>query len=415
MSKLFHTERGRPLLNENEEITRWRWARKDLKLPAAAANAPADLWLMLSSYDNADAPLEVLLNGRKAGSVEPSAYTERKFDWVKIPVPRGRLRAGVNQIVLRSDNPAMNAWMLAIESGHRDPASFVSSDRGKTWDNGTLGLHGMLRGEYLIRLRSHAERLSDAKPPAITYEDARHPRVKEVLKLIPEAVRKERDAWKQILALRTFVAGLWPYDNKGPSYSPWDPWTTVAWGNREWCHGKLGRVTMCVHYAAVFVTMAAALGHKARCVVNHPDMHSGFGHFIAEVWDKTHKRWVMHDPNLDIHFEDGGPLSAFELADRMLQSRPVGTAVNGPGVPSSPPMIIDFTKNYGRTGAGFVHTGVWTLNDYVSRPTSNPPSHGSVLYCETDIAWYAPRPMPELDMFPVRIADRGWFDAAPKV
>jgi hypothetical protein len=42
VSRLFLTERGRVLLGNSEEITRWRWVRKQFELPAAVREAKAD-------------------------------------------------------------------------------------------------------------------------------------------------------------------------------------------------------------------------------------------------------------------------------------------------------------------------------------------------------------------------------------
>ena len=86
MGRLFLTERGRVLRSENEEISRWRWARKRLDLPTAAADARADLWLFLQMYDRNTEPLEVELNGRLIGRVAPDArLAVMEIKWGLIP------------------------------------------------------------------------------------------------------------------------------------------------------------------------------------------------------------------------------------------------------------------------------------------------------------------------------------------
>ena len=47
-----------------------------------------------------------------------------------------------------------------MESLPLAPQSFLSLDGGKTWQNRNMGAHEVLRGDYLIRLRSHSDRLT---------------------------------------------------------------------------------------------------------------------------------------------------------------------------------------------------------------------------------------------------------------
>ena len=414
MSRLFHTERGRMFHSVNEEITRWRWARKVLTLPAAAARSRAQLWLFLLMYDGNRTPLIVSLNGRKLGQVAPRKHFATQWVWCPLPVPAGRLRRGRNELILRSDNPAMNAWVLGIENGHTDPASSLSLDRGARWQNRAMGAHGMLRGEYLIRLRSQTERLADDGPPAMVYENTNHPRVRELRGLLPARIVKQRDPWKQLLGLRTWVATRWSHDNKGRTYSPWDPWTVLDWVRRDTCHGHQGRIAFCVHFAVVFGAFAAALGHRARGVAVTDDFNSMNGHFMCEVWDDSLGAWVLHDPNYDLHYEDPRPLSAFDLADRSHRRRTMNRLVRkGPGTPKGPKYLIDLFRAHFATGTSFRCVGVWSRNDFVSNPAAAPPNHGATSYCETEFVWYDPPGMHLAEPFPYRAADRRYFDAAP--
>lgn len=413
MSRLFCTEQGRALIANNEEITRWRWARKGLKLPAEAAKARADLWLYLNMYDGNRLPLCIRLNGRALSSLKPEPSLARWWSWHRVAVPAGRLKEGMNEIVLSCDTPAMNGWMLGVENGHRNPRSWLSADQGASWRNEHLGAHGALRGEYLIRIRSHAPGLAERRPPAIMYEDPSHPRVRELLSLLPKRIRSMRDPWRQVLALRTWVAKSWTHDPFGRSYSPWDPWTVLDWAKRGWGHGQEGKVAMCVHFAAVFAPLAAALGHLARCLAITPDFNTGDGHFMAEVWDERLGKWILHDPNYDIHYEDGQPLSAIEIADLSHQGESLEKRVKrGPGIPRKPRRVVGYLRVF-LTGRPFRITGIWARNNYVSDPAAAPPNHGSIAYCETDFVWYSPDGMDLAPMFPFRTGSRRYFEKAP--
>jgi len=145
MGRLFLTESGRVSIHHNEEITRWRWAKKALKLPAAA-HADADLWMLLARYDGSKVPLVVNVNGKPAGEVAAKDAIGQSWSWVRWPIPARLLHEGNNEIVLSADTPAMNAWTLAMESVPCAPQSFLSLDGGKTWQNRNMGAHGILRG-----------------------------------------------------------------------------------------------------------------------------------------------------------------------------------------------------------------------------------------------------------------------------
>src|SRR5690606_17188353 len=130
----------------------------------------------------------------------------------------------------------------------------------QSWQNHAMSAHHVLRGEYAIRLRSHSAQLSDRPLPTITYEDAAHPRVKELLDLLPADVLAERDPWQQVLKLRTFVAKQWMHGGShARAYAPWDPWTIPSWANNEWGHGGPGRIAFCVHFGAFMAVCASAL------------------------------------------------------------------------------------------------------------------------------------------------------------
>src|ERR1041385_4741964 len=134
MSQLFFTETGRVLSHANEEISRWRWAKKLLRIPRAFSDG--ELWLYVRPYPRSPLPLRIEINRKYAASLRPQANrAESSWQWSRVAIKKGILRSGVNEIVLSCSSDAMNAWMLGIENGHDDPQSYLSTDRGRSWQN----------------------------------------------------------------------------------------------------------------------------------------------------------------------------------------------------------------------------------------------------------------------------------------
>lgn len=418
MGRTYCTESGRMLLHANEEVARWRRVRKRLHLPASARTVDADVWLCVCGYPRNREPLDVRVNGRRVARLEPPGPgAAGAWAWRSIRAPKGTLRGGVNEIVLACDSSAMSAWMLGVETGHRDPASALSTDRGQTWSADHMGAAGVLRGEYLVRVRLHGPRIAEQSPPPIVYEDARHPRVRALRELVPARVRNIRDPWKQVLALRTWVARAWTYEAFGSGYSPWDPWTILAWTRGDWGHGRPKPIAMCVHYGMTFTSLAASLGRAARGLAVTEAINGPNGHFMSEVWDRGLGKWVAHDPNFDLHYEaDGRPLSGVQLADRAHAGRSAPSDMRrGPGFTSNCPRLNGLLNDKLATGEAFAAVAVWRRNDVVSDPAGAPPNHGSVVYCETDLVWYAPHDprAAQTEMFPHRVREPAYFDAPP--
>jgi len=404
------------MLHANEEISRWRSARKVMRLPRAAAGAEGEIWLCVCCYPKNKMPLELRVNGRHAVRIAPQPDQAGSWTWVNVALRRGVLRGGVNEIVLCCDSPAMNAWMLGIENGHRAPKSFLSVDREKSWRNERMGACGTLRGEYLIRVRVDTDGLREQRVPPIVYENPRHPRVRELRDLVPKDIRAIREPWRQVLALRNWVARAWTYEAFGRNYAPWDPWTVLAWKRDEWGHGRDQPIAMCVHYGMVFCSLASALGHTSRGVAITQNINSPHGHFMTEIWDRERAKWIAHDANFDAHYEiDGSPLSARELADVTRSRRRPASIRFGGGFTSDSPRLNTFLNDKLRTGKVFAEVALWRRNDVISDPAAAPPSHGSVVYCETDLIWYSRQECPVIaPMFPYR-ADADYFNAPPTI
>lgn len=414
MSRLYLHEQGRMLRGENEELTRWRWAAKHFVLPRAAVASPADLWLYLRAGDETGAPLAVYLNGGPIARMTPGPLLQGSFGWHRVTLPAGLLHAGENRIELRCEAPAMNAWMLGMEPTRTPPGSEISTDRGATWRRDHMGRHHMLQGEYLVRLRCHATRLKDRRPPRIIYEDTHHPRLRACRKLVPPRIANLRAPRQQVLALRSWVATRWSHRPFGEVYTPWDPWTILDWARTNRGEGQKGTMVMCVHFGVLFSALAAALGHSSRCIVSTEGIDTHHGHFMVEIWDHDLNQWVLHDPNFDLHYERDRPLSALEVAELAHKRKPLGDlAVRGRGSPSAPRRLLTFFNRVLATGRTFKLTGVWRSNAFVSRPELAPPCHGAERYTESDIVWYVPDGTDRASMFPYRTGDASWFRAAP--
>lgn len=395
------------LKDHNEEITRWRWAKKVLTLPRAAANAGADLWLVACSYEGNRVPLRVRVNGRTVGMVRGA---EPMMRWHRLAIPALRLRSGGNEIILDCDAPAMHAWKLGIAGPAARPNSFISFDTGKSWRNDCMGLYGALSGEYVVRLRSRSTTLRDPRPPRMVYSDAKHPKLAELRAMLPKTVTTVRDPWKQLLTLRTWVATRWSHDPFGSAYCPWDAPTILDWVKHNRGHGGRGKVAMCVHFAVTFASFATALGHRARCVAITKDINGMDGHFVCEAFDHQQGKWIMHDANYDVHYEDAQPLSAVEISQRAGQGSVASLVRAGKGMPTRPARLLRAFQQYFATGTSYALVGVWLRMDFITDPSVAPGHHGSVVYVEPQWVWHGAG-ADRTAMFPRHAATR-WFEGS---
>src|SRR6266542_4689888 len=119
MSKLYLSEKGHVVPTLCEELTFYRRARKLLHLPPTAG--PGMLYLLARPSGESDLPLRLSVNGSEIPPVSPrppAAYL-----WYRVPVEASLLEPGTNCFEFWTDATAMNAWSLALEAGHREPAS----------------------------------------------------------------------------------------------------------------------------------------------------------------------------------------------------------------------------------------------------------------------------------------------------
>jgi len=412
MGRLILTEQGHMPLNGGQPVTCWLWTKKELRAPKPAVNADASLWLYLQNGRDNTHPLIVCCNGVELTRIKAGTSPRDAWFWASVRVPRKCLKAGVNSIILSAKNPAAGGWLVGLDNRAEKAGSYVSFDRGKRWIGAGMGKLANEAGEFLIRLRCHSRGCRENQIRPVTYENVDDHRVRSLRHLIPYPIRRLKSPWKQLCALRAWIAGRWSHNPYGHTYAPWDPWTIL-----DLAEGRQRNKTImfCVHFGVVFAAFAASLGHTARCVVTTCNVNGPWGHFMVEVWDEERNKWVLHDPNYDIHYMDREPLSIVQLVDMACRSekgfeRFVRT---GPAMPSKPKRLVTFFRRYLLTGKSFRIGGIWLDNNYVSCPAVMPPSHGATAYKETNVLWHCPTDMSPVEMFPYRTSNRQIFERQP--
>ncbi|MDP6982423.1 MAG: transglutaminase domain-containing protein [Candidatus Latescibacteria bacterium] len=408
MSRLFHTEEGLVSPSLGEELTCYRRVRKHLHLPATKETA--QVYLLARAYPETDSPLHLTLNDIDVAAIEP---IRRSFHWYCIDVDAKVLRPGSNTLELWTDSAAMDAWSLALESGHGDPRSEVSDDEGATWRHHHMGYLNSVRAEYVIRIRlAEGE---DPPPPPVVWEDPASPRLASLRQQLPAEAITSGSVRQKVRALSSWLASSWEHTGSGRAeqYAPWDAQTLLAWAPRQQGHNGKRPIAMCVHYAAALVSAAQAVGLPARCAVTTESCNGSQGHFIAEVWDAENAQWFAVDPNSDALFVRDGHLMS------MTQIQQAGAAIGehiewGPGTEFQRtfPHIVEFCDENLTKGVCFGHRSVWYRADLLTRPWLSPPGHGSITYCETGLVWETRDLERGFGMFPA-FGTPDWFDAPP--
>ncbi|UCC89293.1 MAG: transglutaminase domain-containing protein [Anaerolineales bacterium] len=410
MSRLYYSETGHVVPTLCEELTDYRHARKILHLPATSG--PATLFFLARSYPGHDLPLRLSVNGAELPSLQPNSSSA--YMWHEVQISPSLLLTGANMFEFWTDAPAMDAWSLAIENGHQDPRSFVSTDSGLTWRNHKMGYLNTSRGEYLVRIRL-AEG-TDPPPPSIVWEDMDNPRLGRLRQAIPNYILQAGTTMARVRALTSWVCTSWEYRNSGDAaqYAPWDVETVVAWGQASRGHDGRKPIVMCVHYGVALVSYCIAAGIPARCAAFTGSINGFNGHFTAEVWFEEFDKWVMVDPTLDaILFKDDVPLSVKEIQE--IGPDMADMVEWGPGYKFQlkNPVMAEWTPNIFLTGICFGHRGLWPRTDFLSHPELSPPGHGSTSYCETSLVWETEDLEKGFGMFPY-FGEPDYFNAPPQ-
>jgi len=400
MSQLFYSERGHVVPTLSEELTTFRRARKVFRLPDPSSVERATLYLLARPYPGCDHPLRLRLNGQEMPSLPPGP--ESWMHWYAVPIPVESLQVGPNTVELWTDSLAQASWSLGIEYGHAAPYSSLSLDGGRSWQNSRMGLHHLAPGEYVVRLRLYGPGLADPPPPPFIPERPDSPRLAALREWLPAQVRTGGSPWEQVRALTAWIAPQWPYTHSGQAdlYTPWDPWTILAWGAAGRGHQGMKPIAMCVHYNVLLACAAAALGLPVRCAAVTGGVGTGWGHFVVEVWLEDYGLWAMADANTDVMFVEGNrPLSIEECYARRAELPAL--AAPGPGAEAQAETLKDWLRDFFYTGKCFRLRSLWNRLDLLSHPEQAPPGHGQAAYCETDLVWSQTNVVgDELGMFP---------------
>lgn len=409
MSQLYYTENGRVISTLNEEVTRYRRARKVLRLPGTAQ--PATLYVLARPYAGSALPLRLAVNGHEPAPLLPGA--NGAFLWYAVAMPPEWLRAGANTFEFWCDAPAMTGWGLGLEGGHAQPDSHVSDDGGHTWRSEKMGYLNSTRAEYMVRVRLADGH--DPAPPAMAWEEQGHPRQASLRQLMPAAaLDTTTPRLGRVQALSTWLSQSWPHTHSGQAtqYAPWDAETILTWGAKQVGHDGRRPITMCVHYGVTLVTACQALGIPARCAIFTSEINKFDGHFAAEVWLEEFSKWAFVDANADALFvREGVPLSVSEIQaagdlDRLVQWGPGAAYQRG-----APHMETFVTDNFLK-GRFIRRRSLWPRADFLSHPELSPPGHGATAYAETDLVWEARDRDQGFGMFPY-FGDAEYFNAAP--
>lgn len=206
---------------------------------------------------------------------------------------------------------------------------------------GTFRVDGVPDGTYTMRLRAaNAAGASDATPaitvtvpglvarvqqgPAsppghaglpVRYEhyDAQRIRQLAVREGLEAVVAGAADEFDAVLRLKEWVAAQFPHTNPDP-YPPWDA-LIVLDAIRAGLTGGY-----CAQYSQVLLQSLAALGLPAR-YVEVGTTANPYNHYPLEYWSNQFNKWVLLDPDFNLHFERNGlPLSALEVHEALVSA-----------------------------------------------------------------------------------------------
>jgi hypothetical protein len=138
--------------------------------------------------------------------------------------------------------------------------------------------------------------------------------------------------FERFLKLKDWVARQWPHGNPDP-YPPWNALIILEWARRP-INPVYG---FCAQYAQVMLQALLSLGYLAR-YIEVGLTYNPYAHFILEVWSNQYNKWIVMDPDYNVHFEaDGIPLSAREVHNYYVSNQ-IGsvTTVRGEVVAGHP-------------------------------------------------------------------------------
>lgn len=132
---------------------------------------------------------------------------------------------------------------------------------------------------------------------------------------LEKVVEGARDEWTAQLRLKEWVHKAIPGGN---------PRVRATRAGEILDHAARGETFYCTHYAITYTECALALGWQARKIAvdrrHGPEGRGSSHHGVSEVWSNQHRKWVVIDPQSNLHFEKRGvPLSAWEIRAEWLR------------------------------------------------------------------------------------------------
>lgn len=152
-----HVDSGRIPLRGNEQIGRFVWCRQAIDLEAVAGASGSVSLFLYEATGNSEA-LNVEVNGHSL-KIKPDRVLQGFQHWRTVELPKGVLRNGGNELLVCSENLALNSWALGVAVSDVPASSKHSFDRGQSWHSSGLGTDQSLMGDYAIRW--HALRAPD--------------------------------------------------------------------------------------------------------------------------------------------------------------------------------------------------------------------------------------------------------------
>ena len=114
--------------------------------------------------------------------------------------------------------------------------------------------------------------------------------------------------------LKDWVNKQWVAGNPTP-YPPWNANIVLDWIRQDKTSG------FCAQYAQVLLQSLLSLGYQAR-YIEIGSRDNPYAHFVIEVWSNEFNKWIVLDPDYNIHFEyKGVPMSAREVQYFVAQDR----------------------------------------------------------------------------------------------
>lgn len=197
--------------------------------------------------------------------------------------------------------------------GNRQPAGAGSQPAPFTGE--TLARAARAAGLKLRRAEADVPPAVRSNFPFITadYNDPMlvHLRTKYELEKV---VAPGKDEWSRQLLLKQWVRERIPGGN---------PKVTAHHAAEILEHAARGQTFYCTYYAITYTECALALGWQARKIgVDRSHGQEGAEsthHGVSEVWSNQFRKWVVIDPQSNLHFEkDGVPMSAWDIRTAWL-------------------------------------------------------------------------------------------------